>query len=127
MKTQKIIQDLKSKGAQVKVVHYRYLDQDIKKIKAFEQRLSHGYKQLTTNEHEALAQIFDFKLYPTGKVSPKDVSPLGGRTEVEIIFQDGTHAFGEAYAVLPDNYEKRRGVNMALGRALKNAERKILA
>ena len=118
MNIDKTIRNLKSKGVQIKVVHYRYLNQDIEKIKKFEQRLSHGVK-LTSKEQEALAEIFDFKLYPTSTILPKNASPRGGRTEVQLTFSDGSSAFGESHAVLSDNYEKSRGVSIALGRALK--------
>lgn len=42
----------------------------------------------------------------------------GGRTTVDVTFPDGTEVSGEALCSDQDNYNKKLGVRIALGRAL---------
>jgi hypothetical protein len=50
------------------------------------------------------------------------VDPRGGTTRVEITLSDGINIIGEALCSLKDNYNKKTGVKIALGRALKNVK-----
>jgi hypothetical protein len=56
---------------------------------------------------------------PTTKELQTFLSPKGGKTEVEIVCQNGTVRRGEAFCSKYDCYNKKRGVMIALGRALK--------
>lgn len=55
-----------------------------------------------------------------GFVHSKNVYGNGGLTIVEVHTPDGEVYHGEAHCSLEDGYCKRRGVQMALGRALTN-------
>ena len=52
---------------------------------------------------------------------PGRVSPRGGSTRVEIKSEDGTLlCFGESHCSTIDNFNRKLGRNIALGRALKD-------
>ncbi len=59
------------------------------------------------------------------------ISPRGGRTKVEVTFSqenhraDGVTFTGEALCSKNDNYNKKLGVRIALGRALKGTDHLI--
>ena len=50
----------------------------------------------------------------------EEIEPRGGVTHVRITTPDGEELKGVARCSLKDNYNKRLGVKIALGRALKN-------
>ena len=50
------------------------------------------------------------------------VDPRGGLTKIEVTLSDGTNLIGEALCSVKDNYNKKTGVKIALGRALKNVK-----
>ena len=50
----------------------------------------------------------------------ESLSPLGGATKVEITTPDGKNLVGEAFCSKKDNYNKKVGAAIAIGRALKN-------
>ena len=54
----------------------------------------------------------------------KIVSPRGGATHCKITLPDGTEANGEARCSHSDNYSKRLGRTISLGRALADLERR---
>lgn len=56
--------------------------------------------------------------------SSKEISPQGGMTFCTITLTDGTEAHGRAECSVRDNYSKRIGRDIALGRALVNLERR---
>lgn len=49
-----------------------------------------------------------------------EISPFGGRTTCKITLADGVEAWGVAECSNRDNYNKKIGRDIALGRALKN-------
>lgn len=51
---------------------------------------------------------------------PKDISNLGGYTVVQIRTPDGQEIEGKAICSNKENYNKKLGVKIAVGRALKN-------
>lgn len=53
-----------------------------------------------------------------------DVLPHGGRTTCKLTFPDGTEIWGVAECSGRDQYNKKIGRDISLGRALKQAERK---
>ena len=56
--------------------------------------------------------------------SSAEISTHGGRTTCKITFPDGTEAWGAAECSIRDPYNKKIGRDIALGRALKNAQLK---
>lgn len=48
--------------------------------------------------------------------------PRGGLTHIEITLPNGENVVGEAKCAEIDNYNKKIGVQIALGRALKNVK-----
>lgn len=55
------------------------------------------------------------------KMQGEELSPFGGLTRIEITTPEGKDLAGEAKCSTKDNYNKKIGVSIALGRALKNA------
>lgn len=55
----------------------------------------------------------------------QEISPYGGRTTCGITFADGSVVYGVAECSRRDNYCKKIGRDIALGRALKTAESKF--
>ena len=47
------------------------------------------------------------------------LTPKGGKTLIEITTPDGLELVGEAHCSLEDNFNRKYGINKALGRALK--------
>lgn len=61
--------------------------------------------------------------FPEGEESGKAVIyPRGGFTKVELRDPNGKETFGYSYCSSQDNYCKRTGAQIALGRALKQLE-----
>lgn len=56
---------------------------------------------------------------PHSRLPETVVSPRGGQTEVEITTPDGETVFGTSYCAGIDNYCKKIGVQIAVGRAMK--------
>lgn len=52
------------------------------------------------------------------------VKPRGGKTTATIVLSDGTEVTGESLCSKKDNYSKRLGRDISLGRALANLERR---
>lgn len=48
------------------------------------------------------------------------VDPRGGRTVVEITSPSGLNAVGESFCCPIDNFDRKLGLKIALGRAIKN-------
>ena len=56
------------------------------------------------------------------KMSPEGIRARGGKTLVEITTPDGENLVGLARCSRNENFNKRLGVRIALGRALKGVE-----
>lgn len=100
------IKSLRQSGYKVRVLHDRYIDINNTPFKA----LPLNYKQLT---HASEA-----------KKSGIALSPKGGKTVIEVTVPQGSGILpetvtGVAECNLVDNYCKRTGINIALGRAIK--------
>lgn len=52
----------------------------------------------------------------------EELSPWGGITKVEITTPEGNNIAGEAKCSSKDNYNKKIGIQIALGRAFKNVK-----
>lgn len=98
------VKELRQNGFKVRVGHYRYTNVQANlfalklKITKFEGR-----------------PILDSKMTPFQK--ELGISPKGGRTTVEIT-KDGFDGKAEAICCFEDNYNRKLGVKIALGRAL---------
>ncbi len=53
-------------------------------------------------------------------MNPYGIKPCGGKTVVEVTGPDGQHFSGMARCSRKENFNKRLGVRIALGRAFKN-------
>lgn len=53
------------------------------------------------------------------RVSSSGTNPRGGKTVVEVTLPDGTALVGESKCSRKENFNKRLGVRIALGRAMK--------
>ena len=51
-----------------------------------------------------------------------ELSPKGGLTRIEITTPAGENTYGEAVCSKEDNWDRKRGNNIALGRALQQLE-----
>jgi hypothetical protein len=58
----------------------------------------------------------DLKAWPEAGLTP---SPRGGLTQCRVTLSDGTEAVGTAECSVRDNFSKKIGRDIALGRALK--------
>lgn len=83
-------------GARVRVTHFR----------------NYGRSGVMTKYEAMLIKITD---PPLAK---------GGQTVVWIEFAGGTKAYGSAKCSLIDNYDRRKGFTIALGRAMKSARKR---
>lgn len=61
---------------------------------------------------------FKIRVHHHRRVTGKVVNPLGGKTVVEITTPDGTTLVGVSRCSRKENFNKRLGVRIALGRAL---------
>lgn len=52
----------------------------------------------------------------------QDMLPRGGRTRAEVLLPDGRIVTGEAHCSTLDNFSRKRGREIAIGRALKEAQ-----
>lgn len=86
------VSQLRKEGAKVRVAHKRY---------------SYNYKTMED-------------LYFSNELGGPDRHPKGGETIVQISLPDGRYLEGVAKCSLSDSYNRKVGVNIALGRALKN-------
>ncbi len=93
------VKELRRQGCKVRINHLRYYDR---------------YNGDPINKHtaELLKLGGDFK----------KVKPRGGITKVEIDFPTGDSVVGEAVCSKEDNYDKKLGIQIALGRALKGTK-----
>ena len=93
------INELRLKGYRVRVTHFR-----------FEQWLDR-YSTIVLRHQGEIKDGIELML-------PVRFWPFGGETHVEIICPDGSRLYGEAKCSMKDNYNKKLGVKIALGRAL---------
>lgn len=85
------VQDLRNKGYKVRVLH---------------NRLYNGYHKWQVGSRP-----------PSGYAGPIDPDPKGGSTEIVIDSPDGKHFQGLAICSKKENYNKKMGVRIALGRS----------
>lgn len=95
------IKELEDKGYTVKVSHRRPL-------------LYHPEDEMFTR--------YDLKAL---SLKGDAFNPRGGHTRVTIIDVDATVAEGLSYCSRKDNYSRRRGLQIALGRALKELDEPV--
>ena len=86
------VQELRNKGYKVRVLH---------------NRLYNGYHKWQVGAVESAKYRY----------SPIDPDPKGGSTQVVIDSPDGKHFQGLAICSKKENYDKRMGVRIALGRS----------
>lgn len=89
------VKNLRQGGFKVRVGHYRYTN----------------IKIINDPDMPILSSSF------TEFQKPFGVNPKGGKTTIELT-KDGIDAKGEAICCLEDNYNRKLGVKIALGRAL---------
>lgn len=92
------VKHLRQNGFKVRVGHYRWTDMAI---------MSYGQPTLQSD-----ITSDDFIFNDSAGINPK-----GGKTTIELT-KDGIDAKGEAICCLEDNYNRKLGVKIALGRAL---------
>lgn len=98
------IQALRKEGAKVRILHWRYMP--------FEFQDDDIGQPLETN----LFPAFKFKKNGTGHVIYNEPKINGGRTVVEVLQSDGRQLRGEATCSVKDNFNRRLGVKIAIGR-----------
>lgn len=100
-----LVHSLRQKGYQVKINHYRH-----NAVKLT------GIANLPLTQLVTVAQpLFDAR---AAQASGAPIWPCGGATAVEIQTPDGKTLTGRADCSLNDNFCKRRGVLIAINRAL---------
>ena len=97
------IEQLRKAGFKVRATHYRF------------------YKHKDDNVYDLLPK-FALK-NRADQYDPQDVSPMGGRTRVEITPSEigvmaGRTMIGEAECSIKDNYNRKYGVQLAIDRAI---------
>jgi hypothetical protein len=125
----KIIEQLKKDGFKVEVKHRRYTLSDwyILKMAARTRRkeLSTYFKNPVSDESidlDSVAKdVIDTPIENSQIVNKFDISPRAGETIVELE-KDGKKAFGKAICSWFDNFNRRIGVSIALGNAIKSYE-----
>lgn len=101
------VQSLRASGYKVRVQHKRLFP-----------GLSHD-NIMTRGQFEGVITSLGYQPAEDGKYS-KAVSPKGGETVVQITSPDGTELEGVAKCSLKDPYNRKRGLSIAIGRALNN-------
>lgn len=91
------VQELRNKGFKVRVLH---------------NRLYNGYHKWQVGGHEYIQRN-----------APVDPDAKGGSTEIVIDSPSGEHYHGLAICSKKENYNKKMGVRIALGRSGVNNER----
>jgi hypothetical protein len=125
----KIIEQLKKDGFNVEVKHRRYTlgDWYIVKMATHEKRreLSNYFKNPINDENIDLDSVAKENVKQPIEnsqiVNKFDISPRAGETVVELE-KDGKKAFGKAICSWFDNFNRRIGVSIALGNAIKSFE-----
>lgn len=112
----KSVNELRAAGFKVKCTHYRAFN-------CFFEQCKTGFKQvtqlLTRREFEDMfANTGDDELQYTYS---NCVLPYGGYTHVSVITPEGVELNGYADCSVTENYNKRIGVAIALGRAMNGA------
>jgi hypothetical protein len=95
------VQSLRQSGHKVRVIHSRHLDFHIKCPATPKDAKNPPY--LTIHELREQGLL-------------KAVSARGGKTFVQITKPDGSEVFSEALCSLKDNFDRKLGVQIALGR-----------
>lgn len=90
------VQELRNKGFKVRVLH---------------NRLYNGYHKWQVGDREHVKNY-----------GPLDPDPKGGSTEIVIDSPTGAHYHGTAICSRKENYNKKMGVRIALGRSGVNHE-----
>lgn len=99
------VKSLRQKGLKVRVHHHRQYDLEISDSEALEMLLHD--EEIGPKAHEILNKYIK-------------LSPQGGRTIVQLATPDNQELEGVANCSQLDNYNKKRGVQIALNRALKS-------
>ena len=95
------VEQLRKSGYRVLINHYRYPGNVSKGL---------NKRQASKVKMECAFALSDEGL---------GISPFGGKTTIEVISQSGTSYTAEADCSVRDNFNKRMGVKIALGRILK--------
>lgn len=121
----KSIADARRQGFRVKVNHYRFKSQEVQLIRKLAVLDNTHPSDDRHKEQTRLAKKLGIEpLHAASFENGNDISSLGGVTEV-VLIKDGTEYLGAAHCSLIDNYERRWGINSALGRALSAVSHKI--
>lgn len=119
----KSIADIRREGFRVKVNHYRFRNDDIKKVRSLAVK-SYDSNYLN-KEQTRIAKLLNVEPFHASSFGDgRNISSLGGVTEV-ILEKDGASYLGASHCALVDNYNRTNGITRALGRALNNVEHKI--
>jgi len=73
------------------------------------------YRRVYGGEDRLVSKYF-------AKLDGEKIAPQGGLTQVCVSLPNGKYYFGHAFCSNKDNFNKKIGRNIALGRALKIAE-----
>ena len=108
------VQELRNNGFKVRCIHKRLyrnmLDSGLKSNELLD-------LAMTRREFEAEESQFDVDQRFSYS---EEVCPFGGITRVEITTPDGDDLIGIAKCSPNDNYNKRKGVFISIGRAMNN-------
>jgi hypothetical protein len=115
------VQSLRAAGYKVRVCHKRHFsifaEKDDVKVK-IDVTPAMSFRELDDGLPTLNALCMPYSIKPISF----SVEPRGGLTLIEITTPDGTDLKGEALCSKRDNYDKKKGVKIALGRALKNTQ-----
>lgn len=117
------IADVRREGFRVKVNHYRFRNDDIRKVRSL--AVKYYNPNLLNKEQTRIAKLLNIEPFHASSFGDgRDISSLGGVTEV-ILEKDGANYLGASHCALVDNYNRSEGIKRALGRALSNVKHKI--
>jgi hypothetical protein len=117
------IADVRRQGFRVKVNHYRFRNDDIKKVRSL--AIKAYDPNYLNKEHTRIAKLLNIEPFHASSFGDgRNISSLGGVTEV-ILEKDGAIYLGASHCALVDNYNRKDGITRALGRALGNVKHKI--
>lgn len=124
------IEQAKSLGFHVEVNHFRLRYADFVAVKQFESKVRKSVDMIMDLDYDRVLGVLGIEsknqrdFNSENNLSPKDISPRGGKTEV-VIEKDGKRSVGISNCYFTDNYNRETGRNLSLERAVKDFYAKI--
>lgn len=109
----------KETGLEVIINHYRFSNEDVKRVLDMQNSLGVPKNRRGKIADKLQLSPLNASMFP----DRSQISPLGGVTEVVLSNGKGEEFFGSAHCSMVDNFNRHNGIVIAIGRARKEFQK----